>query len=198
MARAANTHLLFGLAATAALTFATACGGGSPAPVVVPTATTAPVATPTVSMASTTPPATLDTRVFVWPKAIKVMPGQTFQVKVWLNPGDIGVSAADISAKVEAGVLAVSDIRVGEALGKSPIVGHQSIQGNTGDLRVALARVGITTAPTQPGSLITVILRSQESAKPGEYPISLQASLTNEKFESPVVAGVLGGTVTVE
>ena len=183
----------------AALSLVTSCDRGSPPPTVAaPTATTAAASTPTVSPATTTPPISLETRVFVWPQAIKVKAGQTFEVKVWLNPGGIGVSAADISAKVDAGVLAVSDVRPGDALGASPIVGQQLVQENTGDLRLALARVGTTTAPTQPGSLVTFSLRSLELAKPGQYPISLQASLTNEKFESAVAAAVLGATVTVE
>lgn len=188
-----------------AVLIASACSGGSPAPTATraPAATAAPAATSTVVVSlATTPPGTpapaVDTRAFVWPQNITVARGSTFRLMVWVNPAQAGMSGGEVTVKAPTDALTMVDIRAGDVLGANAIIGQQSMSAATGEARIAVARVGATKVPSSAGSLAIINFKCLDSAKPGQYTVSLQASLADDKFGSLNVTAVQGATVTVQ
>jgi hypothetical protein len=173
---------------TAAPTLApspTALPTPSPSPTRVPAPTATPVPTPT---GTPTPPPTL--RAFAEPaitslttSATQVAHGEEFVVAVDVDPHGRGISAGQVVVRFPPHVFSVSLAVPGRLLGGQPLVGARQVDDAEGTVRLAVARQGTTSIPSEPGAFATIHFLVRDNVRPATYSISLDSiALSDEGF----------------
>ena len=145
-----------------------------------------PTATPALPMVTPTPEAPSGgATVRITPGSLTVAPGDLSQVVVEIVLGDVGLSAVDLTLSFDPRGMRVIAVEPGSLLGTNPIAGVERIDQEAGEVRIALARVGSTQAPTTGGALFSISLQVHEGATPGAtLPLRLTgATLVDEAFE---------------
>ena len=130
------------------------------------------------SVVPSTPPT-----VHLTPADLQVGPGDEFTVEVRVDPMGKGISAVEINLEFPRKMVAVRSVQPGPLLGPEPLTGVKNINNMAGIVQYAIARIGPTVVPTEPGTVavMTFVVTAME---PGNYMLELRkAGLADEKFE---------------
>jgi hypothetical protein len=139
-----------------------------------------------------------EVKVYFSPPSLEVKPGQEFTVKICADPGGKGISAGEVNVIFNPDVLECIDIGSGDILGPSPLVGVKKIDNVNGSLRFAIARIGRTEPPTQPGVFAEIRFKAKPEANIGTYTIELVGiGLADEKFNDITDISIDDGSVEV-
>ena len=80
-------------------------------------------------------------------------------------------------------VLKVVSYGPGTLLGANPLIGAQELDQASGSIRLSLARIGTTQAPTAPGGFLVVRFQVKPSTPVGSHQVSVSsAGLADENF----------------
>ena len=160
-----------------------ACGEdptATPAP--TPSATAAPL--PTATALPPTPTAG-SASARIAPETLRLAPGELAVVTVDLALGQVGLSGADLTLTFDPLGMRVLGVEPGGILGANPVIGLSRVDQEQGEVRIALARVGETKAPTPAGTLATISIQVLQGTGPGTT-LALQLTrltLADEAFQ---------------
>ena len=119
--------------------------------------------------------------VYLEPNSLEAKPGAVFTVEVHIDPGDMGVSAAELHISYPSAVLSLLNVSLGEFFGSEPLTALSEYDG--GVVKYAIARVGSTPKPTPPGVVLTLNFQVKQQASPGNYAIEfVKVDLVDESF----------------
>lgn len=145
-----------------------------------------------------TPPSIPEEGVYLNPTFIEAQPGQELSINIEVKPSGLGVSGSEVNLSFNPGVLEAVDIKPGNFLGSSPIVGLQQVDNQGGVVRLALARVGKTAVPSPSGILATVEFKVLDSATSGTYEIELtKVGLSDENFQDITGFTIQGTSIKI-
>jgi len=131
------------------------------------------------------------------PPYLKLSPGRSFKIDVKLDPGNYGISGGELYLKFDPSAIQITDITIGNLLGESPLKAVDDRNNNAGTLIVALARVGKTPVPTNPGTLITVFFKI-EGQVGKEYKIEItKIKLSDSNFNDIIGIKTSGCSVSI-
>jgi len=132
------------------------------------------------------------------PSPEEIVRGEQFEIKVWVEPVERGVSAGEISVSFDPEAMQTVNIEPGELLGEDPLLGISNIDNDFGTIRYSLARIGETKAPTQAAAFAVISFQVLESAPTGDYQLTLTAiGLANEDFEDITGVKVEGASIKI-
>ncbi len=94
------------------------------------------------------------------PPMLSMELGEEFEISIKVDPGDYGVSGGEINLAYDPDLLEVIEISPGDLFGPDPLVGIEKVDNETGTVKYALARRGMTSAPTPPGSFARIKFRT--------------------------------------
>ncbi|MDP6077895.1 MAG: fibronectin type III domain-containing protein [Acidimicrobiales bacterium] len=141
------------------------------------------------SNAVTPTPLTGTAQAYFEPLTLETKPSDEFVIAVVVDPGVSGVSGGEVLMAFPPAVLEVMSHEPGTILGANPIVGTQELDQSSGFIRMAVARQGSTSAPTEPGRFLKVRFRVKEGAPVGNHHIILVTfELSDERFVNIVVS----------
>ena len=129
------------------------------------------------------------------PEAPSVARGATIDVAVHVVPAGTGVSAGDATVTVPS-AFEIVDIHLGDLLGAAVITGLRVLGDERGLARLAVARIGPTHEPTEPGNLMLVELRVRADAPLGLHDLGLDLQLTDAGFGVTYLQATASVTVT--
>lgn len=136
--------------------------------------------------------------VYINPIYQEVQPEDTITVSVEIKPADLGVSAGEISLGFDPAALEATSLEPGGFLDDTPLIGLNEIDNEAGTLRLAIARVGETTAPSSPGVLAIVTFTVLETAESGTYELTLtEVRLIDQNFEDIADIPTQGASIEV-
>jgi hypothetical protein len=136
--------------------------------------------------------------VYLEPPSLNVQRGQELSINITAEPSGWGVSGCEVNLTFNSSVLQGVNIEVGEFLGSSPLIGLEDIDNEAGVVRLVMARLGMTTAPSPPGVLATVNFTVSDSAESGTYELKLtKVGLANQDFEDVTDFAVRRTVLTV-
>ncbi len=168
----------------------------SPSPTLTPSPSPSPSPTPTLSPSPTPPPP--KEGIYLDPALLEAKPGQEFTIRIQIKPTGWGVSGGEISLSFDPAALEVVELKPGDLLGLSPLVGLKKIDHQAGLIRYALARVGPTPVPTPPGAFAVVRFRVLEKASLGTYELKLtKVGLADENFQDVKDFKIYGALVRI-
>jgi hypothetical protein len=136
--------------------------------------------------------------VYVEPFSMEAGRGQEISVDVMANLSNSGISDCEFTLEFDPSVLQVNDLVAGDLLGADPLVGSESKDNQSGFVRFAIARKGLTQATDSIGVLARIKFHIVNSAASG--PVSLIPSdvkLTNERFDEIPGLQIQSGSIYV-
>jgi len=134
--------------------------------------------------------------VYFEPSSLEVKPEEAFTVEVRIDPGDAGVSAAELHVSYPSNALSLLNVSLGEFFGSEPLTALSEYDG--GVVKYAIARVGSTPKPTPPGTVLTLNFQVKQQAPPGNYVIEFtKVDLVDESFNRITSFTVDNFTLTI-
>ena len=155
----------------------------TPLPTPEPTATQTPRPTATATP-SPTPRASAEPAI-AWLTALvpRVAQGEEFSVVVEVDPQGRGISAGQVVVRFPPDVFSMVSASPGRLLGDRPLVGTRQVDDDAGLLRLAVARWGATSVPSDSGALVTIRFLVRPDVRPATYSISVDSiALSDEGF----------------
>ncbi|MDY6834934.1 MAG: cohesin domain-containing protein [Chloroflexota bacterium] len=132
----------------------------------------------------------------VQPPSQEVEEGQTFEIDIYVDPSEYGVSAAELSFEFDPEGMTANSIVYGDLLGVNPLIAVQTIDNDAGTIAYAVGRVGSTTPPTPPGVFATISFTAGNSEDTFDLDI-LTLDLVDENFELIPDVLIDDGIVTI-
>lgn len=137
-------------------------------------------------------------KVYLEPPSLNVQRGQELSINITVEPSGWGVSGCEVNLSFNSTVLQGVNIKVGEFLGSSPLIGLEDIDNQAGVVRLVMARVGMTTAPSPPGVLAIVYFSISDSAAGGTYDLELtKVGLADENFQDITGFTIKGARIKI-
>ena len=132
------------------------------------------------------------------PSSADAAPGEEFEVMVYVQLENRGISSGEIILTFNGGTMEVVNVEPGALLGANPLAGLKKIDNQAGTAKYALAKTGSASIPTPPGIFAIFKLKILESAKSGAYELKLsKVSLADENFKDITGIKAQGTTVKV-
>ena len=91
--------------------------------------------------------------IYIEPFAIEVSRGQEITIDVMANLANTGISGCEFTFEFDPTILQVNDLTAGDLLGTDPLVGSESKDNQSGIIRYAIARKGLTQITDSVGVL---------------------------------------------
>jgi len=114
---------------------------------------------------------------------VRVDRNESFLVPLIVHPLGNGISAVEIRLRFNTETVELLAMTPGTLMGADPLVIIQSINAQTGEAHIVLARKGTTAVPTETGVLITLRWRTLQGASSGIHSVQLAtAVLVAEAF----------------
>ena len=95
-----------------------------------------------------------------------------------VEPGNQGISAAQVTLSYPPALLQVEDIRPGDLLGPSPLEINKGALSGPETVTYAVARVGATSVPSPTGTVLIIELRVPDDAPSSRAHLGLELRLT--------------------
>jgi len=121
--------------------------------------------------------------VYVKPTTQEAQPGQTITASIQIEPGNRGISGVEINLGFNPDIFQAISIESGTFLGNNTLTGLKELGNESGTIRFASARVGVTTPPSPPGVFAVAKFVVKPTAMAGTYDLTLiKVRLTNQDF----------------
>jgi len=136
--------------------------------------------------------------VYIEPFSMQADRGQEISVDVMANLANSGISGCEFTLEFDPSILQVNDLVAGDLLGADPLVGSESKDNQSGFVRYAIARKGLTQVTDSVGMLASIKFYIMDSADNGPSSLILSdVKLTNEIFDEIPGLQIQSGSIYV-
>ena len=198
--------VLLALAALAAGCSSPGGGLDLPTPNDIEQTPTAPSSTPTVPGGTVATPSPVNPPVrpdpgvpviAIVPSEASVRRGDTVFFTVVVLANGAQLTGADVVIDVPVGDLIVGKFGPGDLLGATVLIGANTIDENGGAARLAIARIGLASAPTEPGNLALIEVIVGDDTAAGTYVVGLDVTLVDSRLVRLALGDITAATVRV-